>query len=183
VRRKGRSIDDAKALPVAKNTRPRIFGYAAPALLLGLFLSPAYAQQNDKKSFAFRGKVEQVNGTTKRLTVHSEAVEGWMGEMTMGFAVDNDAVFNRVKAGDRITAKVYEGDFTLHDVQVVPTGNAGAAPGATTQGGLRLEDLARADGLGKQPDRGSGAGQHACCGGPRQTGRALPQSYGRLLRR
>jgi outer membrane protein, heavy metal efflux system len=141
VRRKGRSIDDAKALPVAKNTRPRIFGYAAPALLLGLFLSPAYAQQNDKKSFAFRGKVEQVNGTTKRLTVHSEAVEGWMGEMTMGFAVDNDAVFNRVKAGDRITAKVYEGDFTLHDVQVVPTGNAGAAPGATIQGGLRLEDL------------------------------------------
>jgi cobalt-zinc-cadmium efflux system outer membrane protein len=124
-----------------KNSRPRIFGYAAPALLLGLFLSSAFAQQNDKKSFTFRGKVEQVNGTVKRITVHSEPVEGWMGEMTMGFAVDNDAVFNRVKAGDRITAKVYEGDFTLHDVQVVPPRNVGAAPGAATQGGLRLEDL------------------------------------------
>jgi cobalt-zinc-cadmium efflux system outer membrane protein len=141
VRRTGRSIDDAKALSVAKNSRPRISGYTATAVLLALFLSSAFAQQNYKKSFTFRGKVEQVNGTTKRLTVHSEPVEGWMGEMTMGFAVDNDAVFNRVKAGDQITAKVYEGDFTLHDVQVVPAGNAGAAPGATTQGGLRLKDL------------------------------------------
>jgi outer membrane protein, heavy metal efflux system len=141
VRRTDRSIDDAKALSVAKNSRPRISGYTATAVLLALFLSSAFAQQNDKKSFTFRGKVEQVNGTTKRLTVHSEPIEGWMGEMTMGFAVDNDAVFNRVKAGDQITAKVYEGDFTLHDVQVVPAGNAGAPPGATTQGGLRLEDL------------------------------------------
>jgi outer membrane protein, heavy metal efflux system len=141
VRRTGRSIDEAKALPLAKNSRPRISGYTATAVLLALFLSSAFAQQNDRKSFTFRGKVEQVNGTTKRLTVHSEPIEGWMGEMTMGFAVDNDAVFNRVKAGDQITAKVYEGDLTLHDVQVVPAGNAGAPPNATTQGGLRLEDL------------------------------------------
>jgi outer membrane protein, heavy metal efflux system len=141
VRRTGRSIDEAKALPLAKNSRPRISGYTAIAVLLALFLSSAFAQQNDKKSFTFRGKVEQVNGTTKRLTVHSEPIEGWMGEMTMGFAIDNDAVFNRVKAGDQITAKVYEGDLTLHDVQVVPAGNAGAPPNATTQGGLRLEDL------------------------------------------
>jgi len=141
VRRTGRSIDEAKALPLAQNSRPRISGYTATAVLLALFLSSAFAQQNDKKSFTFRGKVEQVNGTTKRLTVHSEPIEGWMGEMTMGFAVDNDAVFNRVKAGDQITAKVYAGDLTLHDVQVVPAGNAGATPNATTQGGLRLEDL------------------------------------------
>ena len=64
-----------------------------------------------------------------------------MGEMTMGFAVDNDAVFDRVKAGDQITAKVYDGDFTLHDVQVVPSRNTAAAPGAATQGGMRLEEL------------------------------------------
>ena len=64
-----------------------------------------------------------------------------MGEMKMGFAVDNDEVFNRVQVGDRITAKVYQGDLTLHDVQVVPTGNAAAAPGAAAPGGMRLEDL------------------------------------------
>ena len=117
------------------------FRWAAPALLLGLFVYSASAQQSDKKALTLHGKVEQVNTAAKRLTVHTEPVTGWMGEMTMGFAVDNDAVFDRVKAGDQITAKVYEGDFTLHDVQVAPAGNAGAAPGAASQGGMRLEDL------------------------------------------
>ncbi len=113
-----------------------------PLAILLFAAFPADAQQAVKKEYTFRGKVEQVNATTKRLTVHSEPVEGWMGEMTMGFAVDNDEVFNRVKVGDRITAKVYQGDLTLHDVQVVPTGNAAAAMGAaTTPGGMRLEDL------------------------------------------
>lgn len=64
-----------------------------------------------------------------------------MGEMTMGYGVDGDTVFNRVKAGDQITAKVYEGDFTLHEVQVVPPGNATVEPTVATQGGMRLEDL------------------------------------------
>lgn len=110
----------------------RFVGSAAPAMLLCLFVVAAAAQQSDKKALTFRGKVQQVNTATKRLTIHSEPVEGWMGEMTMGFAVDNDAVFDRVKAGDQVTAKVYEGDLTLHDVQVVPAGTAAAAPGAST---------------------------------------------------
>jgi outer membrane protein, heavy metal efflux system len=101
---------------------------------------PADAQQAVKKEYTFRGKVEQVDPATKRLTVHSEPIEGWMGAMTMGFAVDNDAVFDRVKAGDQITAKVYEGDFTLHDVQVVPGGTFSAPP-TKTQGAMRLEEL------------------------------------------
>ena len=137
MKRTGRITHESKTL---------IFRCAALVLLLGLFVFSASAQQSEKKALTLRGKVEQVNATTKRLTVHSEPVEGWMGEMTMGFAVDNDGVFDRVKAGDQITAKVYEGDFTLHDVQVVPPGNAAAvAPGAATlaatQGGMRLEEL------------------------------------------
>ena len=136
----GRITNEAKALDTPMSNRLRIFRFAVPAMLLGLAISSVYAQQRDKRVFTFRGKVEQVNTTTKRLTVHNEPIEGWMGEMTMGFAVDNDDVFNRVKAGDQITAKVYEGDFTLHDVQVVPSGNA-ATPRAATQGGIRLEEL------------------------------------------
>jgi len=43
------------------------------------------------------------------------------GAMTMSYAVDKEDVLKKVKAGDQITAKVYDGDFkTLHDVQVVP---------------------------------------------------------------
>ena len=44
--------------------------------------------------------------------------------MTMSYAVDKEEVINKVKAGDQITAKVYDGDFkTLHDVQVLPAKN------------------------------------------------------------
>lgn len=113
--------------------------FTLAVLLFAVF--PANSQQVGKKEYTFRGKVEQVNATTKRLTIHSEPIEGWMGEMTMGFAVDNDAVFDRVKAGDQITAKVYDGDFTLHDVQVVPTPNTAVTPAAPAQGGMRLEEL------------------------------------------
>jgi cobalt-zinc-cadmium efflux system outer membrane protein len=104
-----------------------------------LLISAAHAQQSEKKVFTIRGKVEQVDTATKRLTVHTEPIEGGMGEMTMRYDVDNDAVLNRLKAGYRITAKVYEGDFTLHDVQVVSPG--AAAPASATQGSMRLEDL------------------------------------------
>lgn len=128
-------------LDTSMTNRSRIFRFATAATLLGLLISSAIAQQTARKSFTFRGKVEQVNPTTKRLTVHNEAIGGWMDEMTMGYAVDNDDVFNRVKPGDQITAKVYEGDFTLHDVQVVPPGNAVAPPGATALRGMRLEEF------------------------------------------
>ena len=113
--------------------------FTLAVLLFAVF--PANSQQVGKKEYTFRGKVEQVNATTKRLTIHSEPIEGWMGEMTMGFAVDNDAVFDRVKAGDHINAKVYDGDFTLHDVQVVPTPNTAVTPAAPAQAGMRLEEL------------------------------------------
>jgi cobalt-zinc-cadmium efflux system outer membrane protein len=113
--------------------------FTLAVLLFAVF--PANSQQVGKKEYTFRGKVEQVDAATKRLTIHSEPIEGWMGEMTMGFAVDNDAVFDRVKAGDQITAKVYDGDFILHDLQVVPSPNTAAAPRAATPGGMRLEEL------------------------------------------
>jgi len=113
--------------------------FTLAVLLFAVF--PANSQQVGKKEYTFRGKVEQVDAATKRLTIHSEPIEGWMGEMTMGFAVDNDSVFDRVKAGDQITAKVYDGDFILHDLQVVPSPNTAAAPRAATPGGMRLEEL------------------------------------------
>ena len=43
-----------------------------------------------------------------------------MPAMTMTYAVDKSDVIGHVKAGDRITAKVYEGDFMkLYGVKVV----------------------------------------------------------------
>src|SRR4051794_22349508 len=64
-----------------------------------------------------------------------------MGAMTMNYKVESDAVLRRVKAGDRITAKYYEGDLTLFDVQVEASTSAPAEQ--VKAQGLRLDDLER----------------------------------------
>ena len=69
------------------------------------------------KSYVFRGKVEAV--TAKGLTVNGEKVEGWMDAMTMSYPVDKPDVLKQVKVGDRITATVYQGDMTLHNIEVM----------------------------------------------------------------
>jgi len=94
--------------------------------VLGLALSLAaaslvYAQAQapaGKKSYTFHGKVEAVS--PDGLTVNGEKVEGWMDAMTMKYKVDDPKILKKVKAGDEITATVYEGDFSLHKVQVAP---------------------------------------------------------------
>ena len=81
--------------------------------------APAAAPEG-KKEHVFRGKVEGVDPKAKTLTVNGENVEGWMSAMTMQYSADKPDVYDKVKVGDQITAKVYDGDFgTLHDVQVV----------------------------------------------------------------
>jgi Cu/Ag efflux protein CusF len=69
-----------------------------------------------KKSFHFHGKVESVSADG--LSVSGDKVEGWMDAMTMKYKVDDPKILKTVKAGDEITATVYEGDFSLHKVQV-----------------------------------------------------------------
>jgi cobalt-zinc-cadmium efflux system outer membrane protein len=98
---------------------------AACLLGLGILLSaallPLPAQPPGKKQYAFTGRVEQVDPAGKRLIVTNEPIEGWMGAMTMAFQVSNEGVLWRLAPGDRITAKVYEGDFTkLYDVALAP---------------------------------------------------------------
>lgn len=93
----------------------------AVVVMLAVSLSAVHAQQAGKKEHPFRGKVEKVDAKAKVLTVNGESVEGWMGAMTMNYAVDKPDVIAKIKVGDQITAKVYDGDFKiLHDVQVVP---------------------------------------------------------------
>ena len=69
-----------------------------------------------KKAYTFHGKVEAV--AADGLTVNGEKVEGWMDAMTMKYKVDDQKVLKKVKVGDQITATVYEGDLSLHKVQV-----------------------------------------------------------------
>ena len=87
----------------------------AVTCLLGM---TATAQQAKGKSHTLEGKVEGVQ--TDRLTVNHGKVEGYMDAMTMPYKVDKPDILKQVKVGDRISATVYDGDFTLYDVHVVP---------------------------------------------------------------
>jgi len=68
------------------------------------------------------GRVEAVSETTGKLTVNHGNVEGWMNAMTMAYPVDKPEMLKSLKAGDQIRATVYAGDYTLHDVEVLPNG-------------------------------------------------------------
>ena len=101
--------------------RRRWFSWLGAALCLMALATVAHAQPAGKKAHDFRGKVERVDEKSKTLIVDGENVEGWMSAMSMGYRPDKDEVYKQLKAGDTITAKVYDGDFmTLYDIKVVP---------------------------------------------------------------
>jgi len=97
----------------------RIFrGFAALLSVAFLLAASSVAQQAKGKSHTLEGKVEAVQATM--LTVNHGKVEGYMDAMTMPYKVDKPDLLKNVKVGDQIKATVYDGDYTLYDIQVVP---------------------------------------------------------------
>jgi outer membrane protein, heavy metal efflux system len=113
----------------------------AESMIVCSLVFVVHAQPPGKKEYTLRGRVEQVDTASKRLTVANEPIEGGMAAMTMAYGVSNEDVLTRLKPGDRITAKVYEGDLTLYDVIVVP--QPGTTPAGSKGPALSLEDLER----------------------------------------
>ena len=98
---------------------PRISHLLAVVLAVACLLgTTGMAQQAKGKSHTLEGKVEGVQ--TDRLTVNHGKVEGYMDAMTMPYKVDKPDLLKNVKVGDQISATVYDGDYTLYDVKVVP---------------------------------------------------------------
>lgn len=91
----------------------------AAACLLGM---TATAQQAKGKSHTLQGTVEAVQ-TDHRVIVNHGKVPGYMDAMVMAYKVDKPDILKKVKAGDKISATVYDGDFTLYDIQVTPRQN------------------------------------------------------------
>src|SRR5712691_4693718 len=94
----------------------------ASVVLLCALVAPlaVRAQQKAKREFLLHGEVKKVDVNARTLTVDYEGIDGWMARMTMVFSVDKPDILTKVKAGDRITATVREGDLThLYGVAVV----------------------------------------------------------------
>lgn len=81
------------------------------------------AAEAKSSSHVLLGQVQAVSESTGTLTVNQEKVEGWMDAMTMAYSVDKPEALKDIKVGDQISATVYDGDFTLHDVKVVSGAN------------------------------------------------------------
>ena len=96
----------------------RVRLFAAILAAAGLLVTSTLAQQAKGKPHTLEGKVEGVQ--TDRLVVNHGKIEGYMDAMTMPYKVDKPDVLKDVKAGDQISATVYDGDCTLYDVRVVP---------------------------------------------------------------
>jgi len=97
----------------------RIFrGFAVFLAVAFLLALGAAGQQAKGKSHTLEGKVEAVQATM--LTVNHGKVEGYMDAMTMPYKVDKPDLLKNVKVGDQIKATVYDGDYTLYDIHVVP---------------------------------------------------------------
>ena len=101
----------------------RLMMLALACVLLATGFAQEKAKDTKAKSYTFHSKVEAV--TAKALTVNGEEVKGWMGAMTMNYPVDKPEVLKNVKVGDQITATVFQGDMTLHNVEVVPPDKSG----------------------------------------------------------
>lgn len=75
--------------------------------------------KSEKKSYVFHGTVQSVDAKAGRVMVANEKIEGWMDAMTMGYSVDKPEDLQKVKAGDKIEATVYDGDYKLYNIKVV----------------------------------------------------------------
>ena len=100
----------------------RKFSPARAAVILMLLAStlPAARLQPlaGKKAIAFSGRVESVDLKHWTVAVTHGNIPGFMPAMTMDYPVEDPGILRRLTPADRITAIVFVGDPTLHEVRI-----------------------------------------------------------------
>jgi Cu/Ag efflux protein CusF len=71
------------------------------------------------KEFQMRGEVTGLDAGGHVATIKHEAIQGFMGAMTMGYPVKDPAEFSKLTVGEPITATVYQNgdDFWIGNIQ------------------------------------------------------------------
>lgn len=90
---------------------------------------PAFAAPNDNAqtatSYSAKGVVEKVAADHRKVTIHHEAIPGYMMEMTMEFPVYNTNELNAVSRGDKITFTLRVTETNAWVENIHRTGQAG----------------------------------------------------------
>jgi Cu/Ag efflux protein CusF len=80
---------------------------------IALLIACALAQTKpaaQPRAHVFHGMVQSVDTGAHTVTVINDNIPGWMASMTMSYRVQSPKVLSMLKASDRITATVYDGD-------------------------------------------------------------------------
>lgn len=77
--------------------------------------------------YDLQGKVVSVDRSAKQLTVDHDAIPGFMGAMTMAYAVKDERALETVSPGDEIMAKVVSGDGSYWLAEIAVTKSRGSS--------------------------------------------------------
>lgn len=97
--------------------------------LTSLFWGPPMAADNAAKSYPARGVVEKIAPNKRRVTIHHQAIPGYMMEMTMDFTVKDTNNLAGISPGDEIQFKlIVQGDNDwIEDIRRLGRGTLEAA--------------------------------------------------------
>jgi len=104
-----------------KQYRRRVVLFATILCLLATVAHGQRADKKAKKEFVFKGKVVKVDANAKTVVVINDYIPGWTKAVTGIYTVDNPEVLKTLEPGDRVSARVYEGNFkVLYELKLVP---------------------------------------------------------------
>jgi Cu/Ag efflux protein CusF len=81
-----------------------------------------------EQRYQLRGKIVSLDAENKVATIEHEEIVGWMGAMTMGFWVKEDADWQKLVVGSQIEATVFVSDEGYHVGEVKVTGDEAPQP-------------------------------------------------------
>ena len=95
---------------------PALFVWAAllSALILLIGCAGTPAPETAVERYTLHGTIVQLNQQNMAATIEHDEIVGWMGAMTMDFPVKDQAEWEKLQVGDRITGTVFVSSDGYH---------------------------------------------------------------------
>jgi len=95
---------------------PALFVCAAllSALILPIGCGETPAPEAAIERYTLHGTIVQLNQQNMAATIEHDEIVGWMGAMTMDFPIKDQADWDKLRVGDRITGTVFVSSDGFH---------------------------------------------------------------------